>query len=443
MPRSKKVTNEIDGKKYLISLHDPSSLSEIDQPKPVSLRRLVAHKSEKQWALARENPHHLLEFPQGTTLFYHLFNLNANCFVKEILDLIFEFTLIDKNHTISPDVTTTNKNLAYKMHQTYTLDGRRRTHVYYSRNSETLSTIVSEQRYDSEGKYFVLHKVYRQMIDATLLRVSKSICTQATKMLYGGNVFRFSMTEISKKGYSRMMVGDELHPKFKRLSWQNWTQNFKAIIQNAIDEVERQVPTLNLSFYVYHDHFARFLHAVGSAKAAMIKDLHFNGVIKVHLCDLCGAGRNTCEEDLIDNLKVYIPLINKFCTNLQNLVINIREDYKDSGYGSNVDLEARRLEADLKLRSILENEFRELKTVRSLKVYRLEPGRYGDYSWTPTEKMEAGEETEAWFKKRADRWLHEELEMEKSRRGVENMIISEDGGSRTTETPPCMFWLKR
>ncbi|KAB8294220.1 hypothetical protein EYC80_009653 [Monilinia laxa] len=427
--RCKKVRSEVDSKKYLISLDDPPTLSEIDQPKPASVRRLVANRSESQWALPREDPHHLLKFPQ------------------EILDSIFEFTLIDKNHKISPDVTTTNKQIAYKMHQTYTLDGERYTEEFHTESARylqhlILSTIVAEQCYDSEGKYFVLRKVHRQAIDATLLRVCKSICTQATKMLYGGNVFKFTMTEIGKKGHSGMLIGDEIYPMAKEIHWRRWEEDFQTIVQNSIEEVESQAPVMSLAFHIYYDHFARFLHTIGLTKAAMIKNLHFDGIIQIHSCSSgssCTERGSKCEKDLIGKLQLYIPLINKFCTNLQTLVINIREDVQVYEDNWDIDWADRRRRADLELRSLLENEIRELKTVRNLEIYKVESRQYDG---TTISKMEAGEETEVWFKKRADRSLHEELEMAKSQKGVENMRIGEDGGIRSAETTPCMFWLK-
>ncbi|QSZ36045.1 hypothetical protein DSL72_007169 [Monilinia vaccinii-corymbosi] len=355
-PRYKEVGRGDECKKYLISSDKRPTLAEIDQPKPASVARLVAHKSERQWALPRQHPRHLLNFPQ------------------EIIDKIFKFTLVVQGHTVSPDVTTTNKKIVYKMHQTYTLDGERYTAMYHpgdswNKNRLPLSTIVTEPRYDSHGKYFVLHKVYREMIDATLLRVCRSVCTQATKMLYGGNAFKFVMMEAGEKGHAGFMTEGEVYPDERGyLEWFNFEGGLPAASQTAIEEIDRQVPVMNLDSRNYYHHFIRFLHAIGPTKAAMIKILHFNGFSKFH-------NRRSRLLEFYDNLRGYIHLISKFCLNLQKLVIEIREDGEkekdnwpiDRKTGKHVDLEL-----------LLRTEIMQLKTVRKdLEVYKIEHGEHG------------------------------------------------------------------
>ncbi|KAI9645146.1 hypothetical protein NHQ30_005880 [Ciborinia camelliae] len=423
-PAINQVRSALKRNRHRIVLDKPLTLSEIDEQKPTSLANLVAHKSENQWALPRDHPRHLLNFPQ------------------EILDFIFEFTLSIMYHTISPDVITTNNKLFYKMHQTYTLDGQRYLgHNYGSDHTEDmysppLSSISSEQRYDEQGEYFVLHKVYRPLIDATLLRVCKSISTQATKVLYGGNVFQFLMTENFKWGRLKLLIGNKIYPKLSA-----WDMNLhrpggpteevsQRIIQKAIRAIESQIPVIDLNDLIYHDYFARFLHTIGPTKAAMIKSLHFSGQVKLHICfpnnNTCRpTGRHSCDEDLIKGFLFHVPFINKFCTSLQRLVISIKEDYETTyprPFGS--DEEERQRQSDARLRRFLENDIRQLKTVRYLEVYKvLKHEPWGPYYELNREKIECAEKTEAWFKERAHQWVHAELEMKKCDAGMQNMTI--------------------
>ncbi|TGO43840.1 hypothetical protein BCON_0813g00030 [Botryotinia convoluta] len=200
---------------------------------------------------------------------YGFFLKNGKRYVygPEVLYLILGFTLVIKDHTITPDVTSSNKRSSYKMSHSYTLDGKRyEPPDFYnsqdSNHSVPLSTIITKKYHDSEGAYFMLHNIYRPMIDATVLRVCKAISVQGTKML--------------------------------RL---NYSRNPDGYFLMAIHAIETQVPTYDLEDYFYHDHSIRFLHIIGPAKAAMIKRLHFHGRIVTHKCK--GPERALdCEDDL-------------------------------------------------------------------------------------------------------------------------------------------------
>ncbi|ESZ92823.1 hypothetical protein SBOR_6792 [Sclerotinia borealis F-4128] len=235
--------------------------------------------------------------------------------------------------------------LIYKVHQTYTLNGQRYTETCYpgalaGTPNLPLSTIITEPRYDAQGKYFVLHKVYRPIIDAS---------SRLQELLYSGYKKAICRQRVPvpedrdrQEGESGGITEEEFH---------------LMMVQHAIKAIEEQRPAMGLA-PLYHDHFARFLHAIGSSKAAMIKTLYFNGIVKMHKCSVSTSckppGRDWCEDDLVGKLQWYVPLINKFCIQLQMLVINVREDFETSdtirpGIPTMFDREKRKCESEAHL----------------------------------------------------------------------------------------------
>lgn len=100
--------------------------------------------------------------------------------------------------------------------------------------------------------------------------------------------------------------------------------------------------------------------------------------------------------------------------------IKIRDDIETSSRVPSEDWAGRKLEADKQLRNLLENEFRELKTVRCLKIYKVNQFQQA------AEKIECARETEAWFEDRARNWTLEELEMAALHTGIQNMAASDE-----------------
>ncbi|TGO21893.1 hypothetical protein BPAE_0195g00210 [Botrytis paeoniae] len=392
---------------YYVSTWETTSLSYVDIPKPNS--HLVTYMSERQWYLPRSHPHHLLNFPQ------------------EILNLILGFTLVIKDHTLTPDVTLSNKRSSYKISHSYTLDGKRYEppEFFTSEDSDhpvPLSTIITKKNHDSKGAYFILHKVYRPIIDATILRVSKAISVQGTKMLYEKNMFHFSMTNVSSTGCSGYLAFEKVHKNIvvlKHYARRQWNFNSNQYFLMAIHAIKTRVSTYHLEDYLYHDHFIRFLHVIGPAEAAMIKKLHFHGRIVTHKCK--GPERALdCEDDLYESLYLYIPLINKFCTSLQTMVISIGEDKM---YFPIVQTQSRAIITFKAFDKLL----RTLKTVRHLGIYQLneaestynivEPGPIKRIHTFPElhrkRVIELERNVTRWFKERADKWEHEEIERQK------------------------------
>ncbi|EMR87342.1 hypothetical protein BcDW1_3976 [Botrytis cinerea BcDW1] len=363
----------------------------------------------------------------------------------EILDSIFGFALITKDLAVFPDVSTSNKVQKYedpKFHQNYTLGGRVWEDQGYvnmiCHDALDLSTIIQEQRYDAQGKYIVIRRVFRPVIDATLLRVCRSICDQATKLLYAGNEFQFLATKTGKLGAPDSLFEDKFYPNSSSIrdfcqgrDDQEAVDVRERAALDAINIIENRTPVLDLDCDMYHDLFVRFLRAIGPSKSAMIKTLHFGGTIKAHHCSQessCGKVRKYCEDDLIESLLLYIPLIKRFCTNLQKLVINIMSRDRDTSDSfrsgpTQFKHDERELQSYARLQALLETQIRGLSTVQQLQIYDEDH-----------EKVDCARDTEAWFSERTRRRGLEALEQAKLQSRMEALDIGNENASSSVET---------
>ncbi|KAF7891648.1 hypothetical protein EAF00_007950 [Botryotinia globosa] len=420
IPRYERKTDP-QRRTYHVAKNTPT-LAMIDRPKKKGLQKLVTHQSENEWALPQDHDRHLLKFPQ------------------EIIDMISRSVFTIEDHTITPDVTTSDWAQVFKSHKTYSLDGEQ------SLKSElSFDAIITHPCKDQEGKYFELRKVYRPRIDATLLRVCKSFRDNATKLLYKENVFHFTTMDWSETGSPISWIDNEntrswntpefemitqrpLHEVslvFKRFHetepFESFEPDFFAV-NDAIHLVERSgTPMLeDCRFaYSYHDHFFRFLQAIGKDKARLLKTLQFSGTVVLHNCDgnnLMHSPKLICPKDLVDTLGLYVPIINRFCTGLERLVIEVQKDpYPDqpllNGLGS---LDSAGSIHQQYITSLLEGELRKLKTIKTLEVYVFEmkdDATAADPSAnTPEaknsmkrEKLDIAEPTIVWFRDRASK----------------------------------------
>lgn len=346
--------------------------------------------------------------------------VETNILSTEILDAIFNFALVDRDNTISPDVTTTNNAKMHKAQQLYTLNGARYRPNWYPyrprfRNLVPLSTIITKQLHDEQGDYFIHRVVYRPRIDATLLRVCKGFRTQATKILYGENVFQFSMTDLGFDGFPGVCIWGGKGRAVKSEPQEHYQARVDSLdksqesIEDFILAIQKQTPVMDLANHIYHDHFIRFLHAIGSENAAMIKTLHFRGDIITHNCGGARHCEPDCEEDLFESLLLYIPLINKFCTSLQTLIVGIGEDQlylMDYSPRGAYDIAKKKLE-------VLDRNLRKLETVRRIEIYRQKKPEF-----VPLDDSEK-EDVQFWsgkfrnevmgLKNRADHWFKERV----------------------------------
>ncbi|TGO52431.1 hypothetical protein BCON_0141g00020 [Botryotinia convoluta] len=361
------------------------TLAMIDQPKKKGLQKLVAHQSESEWALPRDHHRHLLNFPQ------------------EILDMISRCALTIEDHTITLDVTTSDWAQVFKSHRTYSLH------------------------------------------DATLLRVCKSFRDNATTFLYEENVFHFTTMDWSVTGSPISWINCERArernehglgsaqcplremPLLLTQVHNLWPfgsfEPDSFVLNDAVPLIGSSgTPILeNCQFaYSHHDHFFRFLQTIGKEKAKMLKTLQFSGTMVLHKChgsSLMHSPKSTCPKDLVDTLRLYIPIINRFCTGWEKLVIEVQKDpHADRPLLLSLGLsDSRRIVHQQYITSLLEGEVRKLKTVRTLEIYEV----FGDEDAAPAaepsvdnaeprklmkrEKLDIAEPTIVWFRDRASK----------------------------------------
>ncbi|KAK6598810.1 hypothetical protein H4I96_08014 [Botrytis cinerea] len=382
---------------YHVAKNTPT-LDMIDRPKKKALQRLVAHQSESKWALPRDHDRHLLNFPQ------------------EIIDMISRRILLIENHAITPDVTKSDWARAFKSHKTYSLDGEQ------SLKSELgFNTVITRPCKDQEGAYFQLRRVYRPRIDATLLR---SVTGSPLSWIDHENTRSWNIpgTEFFQRPLSEASL----------LLTRIWeTGQFESFKPNslAVTDAIRLIESLRSPAlkdfscaYSYHDHFFRFLQAIGTEKARMLKTLKFSGTFVLHICDRRGSihnpnnsTRSLCSKDLVDTLCLYIPIINRFCTGLERLVIEVQKDpHPDWSLLLNLgDLDSGRSVHQKYITSLLEGELRKLKTVKILEVYQVSEVKDATPAAEPSidkpepkklmikETLDIAEPTIAWFRDRA------------------------------------------
>ncbi|KAF5870321.1 uncharacterized protein Bfra_009705 [Botrytis fragariae] len=422
IPRYERKTSHSPRKRtYHVAKNTPT-LAMIDQPKKRGLQKLIAHQGESEWALPQDHQRHLLKFPQ------------------EIIDAISGWVLTIKDHAITPDVTTSDWAQVFKSHKTYSLDGEQ------SLKSElSFNTVITHPCKDQEGTYFELRKVYRPRIDATLLRVCKRFRDNATKLLYKENVFHFATVDWSATGSpiswincenARERIGNDLdfiqHPLSETpllLTQFHDTWPFGSFepdylaVNDAVRLIESSgTPVLeDCRFaYSYHDHFFRFLQTIGKEKAKMLKTLQFSGTVVLHKChgnDLVHFPKFKCPKDLVDTLRLYIPIINMLCTGLERLVIEVQ---KDPHLDWPLLLELGFLDSGMSVHqkyitSVLEGDLRKLKTVKILEVYEVFEVEDAASAAEPSvdnpeprklmkrEKLDIAEPAIVWFRDRASK----------------------------------------
>ncbi|TGO67882.1 hypothetical protein BOTNAR_0034g00420 [Botryotinia narcissicola] len=281
------------------------TLAMIDRPKKKGLQKLVAHQSESEWALPQNHDRHLLKFPQ------------------EIIDMISRSILTIEDHTIMPDVTTSDWARVFKPFESF------------------------------EPHFFAVH-------DA--IRLIENSGTPVLEDCWGA--------------------------------------------------------------YSYHDHFFRFLQAIGKEKAGMLKTLKFSGTVILHVCEgngpthgPNGLKESLCSKDLVDTLRLYVPIINRFCTGLEKLVIEVKKDpHTDWSLLLVLDpLNSGRSVHQQYITSLLEGELRKLKTVKILEIYKVFEVKDDASAADPPvdtperkefmkrEKLDFAEPTIEWFRDRASK----------------------------------------
>ncbi|KAG4428289.1 hypothetical protein IFR05_016230 [Cadophora sp. M221] len=339
--------NDADNRTFYLHEHI-QSLSQIGRPKPAVDQRAMAHCSEKGWRLARHNDRHLLKFPQ------------------EILDLIIKFAVCIESPVslCSKTVTCSWRRLWSQPHYKLVYKNMAR---YWALHSSTKSydrdgvrSILQVQRHDREGSYTELRNATRAVIDACCLRTCKAFEEVRDKLLYGGNDFYFYLTYTDWVNCPPSIF----HPK----DLEQWRPNpHQPQVDGAwLHKVNSAIGKSQEPGWVAYDEFLRFLWTIGPKKAALLKSLKFQGMVKIHSCE--GLYCNNCRAPgLLHSLRLYIPFILKLCPRVETLTLCA---YKDATFSSNPQVlpAGRPTTHDEALNQFLENDIRQIPNLKELNV---------------------------------------------------------------------------
>lgn len=240
----------------------------------------------------------------------------------------------------------------------------------------TPSYILKLQKNDDQGVYTQYRQVHLPQIDASFLRAGREILSLGIQTLYGRNKFLFMMNTPTMNGSPPSMIrrGQEwtrYRPK-PRKPFDDEDGAYGKAIQQAISEIERQVPRTQLRGWAYYDQFLRFIYEIGPGNAALLEHVTFDGtVIERDVPDDDDPPPpGLLEDDLVDSLRLYMPFILRFCTNLKHLVIYARPARYSEAW---IEGEGRAAIFESKLRPVLEKEVIKIGTLQTLKVYSYLP----------------------------------------------------------------------
>lgn len=277
----------------------------------------------------------------------------------EIQSRILQYVVSVKHpRAITPHVTICNWNRAWRAR-------------CYEEADDPMGSLAFFPKQDEHGPYTEVCEVKRPAIDATALRVNKHFFATGNKMLYSKNTFDFYLP-IGNHYHSPSSTydGKRRHrPNPEKPYFDNFEDlTNDRIFTRGIRSIQEQVPEQKLPGWIYYDSFLRFLHNIGPTNASYIKSLKFRGIAILHTCpadDNC----EDCEQNLVSNLRVYIPFFKIFCPNLRKLFITVWPDiHQDAGQNGNP---ATSEEAMLPL---LENELRTITSLNGLIVEEIVDG---------------------------------------------------------------------
>jgi hypothetical protein len=281
---------------------------------------------------------------------------------------------------IIPQVVTCNWKRLWAS-TTHNIDWRQETDDDVTKHKPKAST----QRNDSNGSFFELRLIERRAIDASLLRACSEFYKIGSGLLYG-NTFYFQLSTPGYEDSPPSMVNRKQliwRPNPHKPSMNDRRRDKK--VQKVIAEIRAQAHLLKLSGWAYYDPFLRFLYAIGPVNAALLKKVELCGVVRLHHCTRANCER-PCTDDLVHCLHLYIPIIKAVCIGLHKLILYAEEDVngdhqlilqqdtdQDSDEGedgaSNID-EHFVTPTEVALRPLLENELRQVQSLRKIEVFR-------------------------------------------------------------------------
>ncbi|KAF7915240.1 hypothetical protein BELL_1056g00040 [Botrytis elliptica] len=326
------------------------------------------HKSEKGWHLPQSHDRHISKFP------------------REIFDNILGHLVQVMDAALVPRIATTNWKREFSG-SPHCMPGQD-CNPYTTTEVGVLTTTV-------HGRLLVLRRLHQSHIDATCLRVCKAWNQTGGRSLYHFNCYDFKTNNPSSETSPGSWIdGDYWRPSPRKpfvTASDDSSRIFDAKIQKGIRDIQRRVTIKKLVGWVYHDPFLRFLYMIGAKNAALLRTLSFSGEVRCHQCEQ----GHFCDDCLLDSFRVYIPVMNALCPNVQKLILNIKTD-------SQAQLESANI-FERKVREFFEGELRNLRFLTELVVvdlivdgYELPDGDIGSFSTAQLAKP-----TVSYFRKRA------------------------------------------
>jgi hypothetical protein len=159
---------------------------------------------------------------------------------------------------------------------------------------------------DDKGPYTLFRELRRPTIDATLLRTCKTFLGIGSKILYGQNKFNFEIKVIKGVGAPPTFYGRprgeengegkvEHRPSPFKPRPSNWWEE----ISERISQIKRQDDITSIKGWIYYDLFLRFLYKIGPRNAALLQNLKFSGIVRLHSCNEVWSCGRECPEDLV------------------------------------------------------------------------------------------------------------------------------------------------
>ncbi|KAF7928068.1 uncharacterized protein EAE97_009866 [Botrytis byssoidea] len=242
------------------------------------------------------------------------------------------------------------------------------------------------------------HLVDDRFIDTSCLPVCKDFYNLCSALLYRDNSFTFTTykSNIQSLGVDSgcMLDGNKPRKRYQNVKFEKSDPNFLSLddwnheIGKGISQIQ-DPSTVDRMSWLYYDPFLRFLQTIGLKNAALLKTIHFTGMIRTTVNPLIrGHNVSPQPDDMRMSLQICVKFINQFCPGMQQITLNIHPD--ENKYWS--------FEVDLV--SLLGDHIRELKTVKTLilrTVSMSEPEKY------VLMKFALATETMQWFADRSAR----------------------------------------
>ncbi|KAI9645073.1 hypothetical protein NHQ30_005807 [Ciborinia camelliae] len=379
------------GCKYIVAqpLAYPSLSLRMDLIDQTSLKmkdlrqRLGAHHSEDFWNLPKSHSRHISKFPQDASVEPEVVTTNA-VFYREPTYVATPLSLAsinDKPH---------NPNSTYE--------------------SWRGSAMIKEKMIYHEGREIIqLNRILRRAIDATCLRTCKQYYEFGSEILYGKNIFKFTMIPSTDERTKPCWIDGEVYKPVGEMPDLSQLHDQPQAISCVMDQIRQGVPLKQLAGWAYHDPFLRFLYIIRPHNAALIKTLYFYGWVKLHDCGSFLNDEGICSRcpcSCFPVMSIYIQFINEFCPGVERVILELNAEQFAYGHPEQVGL------YEQTIIPFLKDRIRELTSVKSLVLRSSDTGRDERDRGEICKDLDfdIAEETIQWFDDRARSWNKDEKE---------------------------------